>query len=268
MIGASSRPAAAAMSPKLNEALTDAVRSLGRATTPADLQRRGVAKLRSISLTEVAGLIERAVNRTLIARTLGKVDDGIESFSQATRHEFIEMMRAGTGEKREVEREAENELARLKRELHKRRLEAKVERAQAPPQDSEARRASAAEDELRALFGAWRNSPDGVWKLESSVIELVQKALQAEREQRAQEQQSHQLSDVDRLERRVAKLSRLLGTKERELAQLVKAKNFEDAGVSSLVFDVGLSENDENFAAKSGLLTQIFDANFKLQERD
>jgi len=259
------------MSPKLNEALTDAVRSLGRPTTPEDLQARGVAKLRSISLSEIAGLIERAVNRTLIARTLGKVDDGIESFSQAARQEFIGMMRSGGAEQRDVEREAESELARLKGELHKRRLEVKSERASVPPpvDDEAVDRERHTEDELRALFSAWRHSPDGVWRLESDVVALVQKALREEQSVQQEHETRDHLTELDRLERRVAKLSHLLGKKEREIAELVQAKNRgAEEGIASMFFDVGLSEEDENFEAKTGLLSAIFDANVKLQSGD
>src|SRR6185436_15992412 len=56
---------------QLNQALTQAVREFGAPTTPKQLENRGVQRLRHISLTQVSDMIEKAVNRTIMERTIG-----------------------------------------------------------------------------------------------------------------------------------------------------------------------------------------------------
>src|SRR5690349_20965609 len=63
------------MEPSINPAFQEALRQLGRPTTPAELDRRGITRLRSIKSTEIGMLIERAVNRTLMERTIGPLDE-------------------------------------------------------------------------------------------------------------------------------------------------------------------------------------------------
>ena len=102
------------MDPTLNQALTDVVRRWARPTTPEELAQRGVARLRSVSLSRVANLIEKAVNRTLLARTIGDPGDSERGFSQAARAEFVRMLSAPEGPD-PIEKEAVTALDRLKR---------------------------------------------------------------------------------------------------------------------------------------------------------
>jgi len=244
------------------------MRAFGTPTTPEDLKARGVARLRSVNLTQMAALIEKAVNRTLIARTLGKLDDGVDSFSHATRNEFIDMLRRGEKAPDSVEEQAESELDRLKRELHKRRIEEKARRetraAEPQAEPVELERDRDTEEEIRALFAGFRTSGVSMWKLESDIINLVAKRIEEERSKIKDVDRDQYTSELDRLERRIAKLSTVLGRTERELANVVQQKNI-DTGVASLWLDVGLSQNDDQFERKTELLGAIFDANLKLQ---
>ncbi len=115
------------MDPHLNEELTDAVRRWARPTTADELKKRGV-RLRSLSLTRVASLIEKAVNRTMIARTLDEEGPGPEdatAFSAHARTEFLAMLRGDEdverASERAVEAEARGALGKLKDELASRR---------------------------------------------------------------------------------------------------------------------------------------------------
>ena len=57
------------MKPTTNAAWTDAVRGLGKASSLEDLQRRGVRSVMSVSVSQVAAIIEQAVNETVAERT-------------------------------------------------------------------------------------------------------------------------------------------------------------------------------------------------------
>ena len=121
------------MEPRANEALTDAVRRLARPTTPDELKRRGVSSVRSLSLSRVAALIDKAVNRTMIARTLGEADDDVQEFSVHARQEFLAMLRGDEeGElasERQVEAQARGALDKLETELAERRAAVEAERS-------------------------------------------------------------------------------------------------------------------------------------------
>ena len=56
-------------------ALADALRGIGQASTPAELHKSGIRRVRRVSREMVSRLIEKAVNRTLMESTIG-VPDG------------------------------------------------------------------------------------------------------------------------------------------------------------------------------------------------
>jgi diguanylate cyclase (GGDEF)-like protein len=71
---------------------------------------------------------------------------------------------------------------------------------------------------------------------------------------------------IDILERRIAKLTQLLGQTEEELARMAAAK-VGDAGISSIYREVqGLSPEEEALALKKELMQKIFEANLELKE--
>lgn len=54
----------------VNDALAEGLKGLGRSMTPEDMLSRGVRKVRSLSTVQVSQLVERAVNKTILERTL------------------------------------------------------------------------------------------------------------------------------------------------------------------------------------------------------
>ena len=116
------------MDPNLDSAITDAVRRWARPTTVEELQARGVRKVRSVSMTRIAGLLEKAVNRALVQRTIGDMGEENDSFSRAAREEFVKMVRSG--EDAEGGTEASSALDRLKSELRERRALLQEEQAE------------------------------------------------------------------------------------------------------------------------------------------
>lgn len=69
---------------------------------------------------------------------------------------------------------------------------------------------------------------------------------------------------VEMLEKRIGKLNEALSQAESALSKMARMKNVE-VGVASLWADVGLAEDDPDFARKNELLGQVFRENLELQ---
>lgn len=69
---------------------------------------------------------------------------------------------------------------------------------------------------------------------------------------------------VEMLEKRIGKLNEALAQAESALSKLARMKNVE-VGVASLWGDVGLAEDDPDYARKNELLGQVFRENLELQ---
>jgi hypothetical protein len=72
---------------------------------------------------------------------------------------------------------------------------------------------------------------------------------------------------IDQLERRIAKLTHLLGITEEELRRVAAMKNI-DLGVASIYRTVqGLSDDSTQKEKKRAMMREIFQANFELKKR-
>ena len=81
-------------------------------------------------------------------------------------------------------------------------------------------------------------------------------------------QMSEHKSQMDVLERRIAKLTSLLGVTESELRRVLAMKNI-DAGVASLYQTVqGLVDGDPQAENKKALMGEIFQQNLAFQKRN
>ncbi len=258
------------MEPRLNEALTDAVRRWARPTTPEELKQRGVQRVRSLSLSRVASLIEKAVNRTLIARTLGEATDDVGEFSIHARQEFLAMLRGDEASLRaseeEVEAKARGALDKLEGELAQRRAQVERQREALARVDGEVGDADERlVEKLRSLFAAWGSSPDNPTPLEREVIELAVAELRRERAAGSAAILEQQAKSIALLERRIAKLNQLLGETEAKL-QAARKRAEGDPGVASIYDSVqGLDDEDALFEKKAQLMASIFQANLELR---
>ena len=75
-----------------NDQVTQVVRRWSRNTTLAELKERGVETVRTVRMSEVTGLIEKAVNRALLERTLGDPSDLGDAFSRSARDAFVKLV--------------------------------------------------------------------------------------------------------------------------------------------------------------------------------
>lgn len=255
------------MEPQINEALTDAVRRWARPTTPEDLRRRGVTRIRSVSMTRVAALIEKAVNRTMLARTLGDFPEDAEAFSVAARSEFMRLVADRSPEEQDpTQHEAASALARLKEQVAERRQEVEEQRRTL---ETVGGRVGAGDDELegklRDLFVHWGGSATNPSPLEQEVLRVAVSELRRERARGDREKLEESTRQVEVLERRITKMNRLLEETQAELERAVHASP-EVEGVPSMFTDVqGLDGGDTQFEQKSQLMTEIFEANLQLR---
>lgn len=258
------------MESELNEALTDAVRRLARPTTPDELKRRGVSRVRSLSLSRVAGLIDKAVNRTMIARTLGDGTEDMSEVSDHARQEFLAMLRGDDAlarkSEQEVEAQARGALGRLKHELEERRAAVDEERRVLEEVSSETKEPDKElASRLRELFAAWGGSPENPSPLEREVIEFAVTEIRRERAVGSSARLEGQSKSIELLERRIGKLNHLLGETEAKL-KLEQRRVSEDPGVPSVYDSVqGLDADDEMFGRKAELMASIFQANLAMR---
>ncbi len=264
------------MEPSLNDPVTETLRRWSRQTTPDELKERGVSNLRSVSLSRVSMLIEKAVNRALLARTLhndGDEDEEsaqFESVSVTARKEFMAMATSDVpveDEVSDVQEHAVSALDQLKAELAGRRREvAEQERALRSigglAKDADEELAT----KLRALFVSWGGKADAPSALEREVIELAVQELRRERGNSERERLRHHQDEISVLERRIGKLTNLLSETEGNLVRAQRVGASVNGIASEYDCVQGLSEDDEFHEKKSELMTAIFEANMEMRE--
>ncbi len=251
--------------PSLQVELTRAVRRWARPTTPEELAARGVERVHSVSLSRVAALLEKAVNRTLIRRTLEGAPEDALSLSSAAREEFVRLARGqSSSDTTWVQERATGALARLRVELARRR-EALARDAKVNHTVHDLREAAAVEERLRALFARHAAAQPIPVALEREVLAVVAAAFDEVQGRARDARQREHRRELDLLERRVAKLQALLAESEAELA---RARTPGEAGLASVYDRVqGLASADPQRERKGALMAALFAANLELNAR-
>lgn len=247
-----------------DNALTDVVRRWAKETSPEEMHARGVRKVRSVSLSQVAGLIEKAVNRALIERTLGSVGDDHEAFSTAAREEFVRLIQGG--KPKDSPPEAGSALDQLKTKLRNQREGlAGNQQLLSEKQGVKGPGDGELQGELKRVFASWGGDEERLSPLEQEIVKVAVGALRQERRRGQQAELDRQKNETDLLARRVAKLNKELHNTEAELARVRAAKQV-DGGVASEFGEVqGLAQEDTQFERKSELMTALFAANIELR---
>lgn len=259
--------------PYLGEELTEVVRRWATTTTPEELKARGVRSVRSVSMNRVAGLIEKAVNRTLLSRTLGGTDDEHHAFSEAAREEFVRMVRGiDEGQRSEslADSPAETALDRLKQDLRTRRAELhKQQTALSADRGASTHEDGELEQRLRRVFAAWGAEGSELTPMQEEIVRVSIAELRAERRRSRQVLIDQHRKEMDILERRLTKLSIELERTEAELARMAaRGIQAENAGIASEYTEVqGLPSNDGDYERKGALMSAIFEANLELQAK-
>ncbi len=264
------------MSKTTLDPVAETLRRWSRETTVEDLQRRGVSQLRSVSLSTVSDLIEKAVNRALLARTLHNDEDPsqeerhLASISEATREEFLTLVNSDAPQENRIgamEAQAVSTIGQLQTELHSRRAEIahqelKLDTVGGATAPSEAQM----ESKLRKLFVSWGGDSSAPSAMEKEVISLVLSELRAERVAIERERLNRHKNETCLLERRIEKLNRLLGESQVHLAAAQMQSNV-DTGLASEYDSVqGLDPSDGRLEQKKALMSSIFEANRAMRD--
>ena len=253
----------------VNPAFERALEEVGRRTTPEQLSRRGVQRVLSVGKSDVARLIEKAVNRTLMERTIGGLSEEEKRYViDAAREAFddnVQGMHELEVSKQTVERDKQEiraELERLKKELAPR------------PGFEETRQQEAAGEELKRLrlriqarlLPIFDRLPEGagVPTLRETAVDLLALFVQ-ERDAALARAREEMGGSVAQLERRIAKLMHSLEVTEEVLNRVSAAKDL-DFGVESIYRSVqGLNPTEAKNERKLEMMRDIFEANLVLQ---
>jgi hypothetical protein len=250
----------------LNEELTEAVLRWARPTTPSELQARGVSRVHAISLSRVGALLEKAVNRTLIRRTVDGLPDDALALSSSAREEFLRLARGvEPRESTRIAERASSTLERLRTELTNRRA-ALASEALAPHTAHDLGQTVEVEERIRALFVRFSSDCEVPIALERQVLSVVRQAFDGLQQREREARQRESRRELDLLERRITKLQALLAESETEL-QRARDGASVDAGVASIYDRVqGLSGVDVARERKGALMSAIFAANLELRQ--
>lgn len=268
--GAMAIESSAMAPPALDEALTATIRRWAKPTTPEELSARGVKRVRSMSMARMAGLIEKAVNKTLIARTLEGGAEEALTLSSRAREEFLRLarndMNAGSQAAAAAEGRATSTLDRLRRELAERRrdlADREQQLADDPVDGSDRDEDMQLEEKLRALFAMHGGTGDQT--LEHETMGMVLGEVRGARHRAREARRKEHTTELGQLERRISKLSLLLGETEDELRR-ARTGHTVDLGLESIYDAVqGLDGGDQQFGQKSDLMKCIFEANLALR---
>lgn len=263
------------------DALARTIRRWAKTTSVDELAARGVKTVRSVSMARMGALLEKAVNRALIERTLDSDSGDALSLSSAARKTFLELTQSevagehalgeapGDGSlegnlEGTLQSRATSTLDRLKRELEDRRKAFADHERQLSDGEVDTAEDHKLKSRLSELFATYARPGDNR-SLEQETSELVLTELRTSRRRARQARFEEHHREISTLERRIAKLAALLGETEDALRQVKLGKTLEP-GVSSIYATVqGLTENDGMFRAKVGLMKSIFDANMALR---
>lgn len=243
--------------------LRDSVRKLARSTPLDQLQKSGVKNVNVLGVDRIVALIEEAVSRSLRRHLL--VSDR-EKVVSATSKEFLDMLRRNEDLERsreDLERqkgEAEAQTEKLFERIQSLRgdLDRKVE---SYIQDLDTSGEDAAVRDRLDEFTAALDPQN-----RDRVKDFVQGLLDHQRKLVALAEAQVREREVERLQRRLDKLSDALERSERA-REAAGNLAYVESGISSVYSEVqGLSPSDQNYQRKKELISDIFRANLLLQK--
>jgi GGDEF domain-containing protein len=189
---------------------------------------------------------------------------------------FVEMAgralsasREGGGDQYVMWREAEAEVANLREELEQATSGMQKRHAELVEQvsDYSGLEQAAIIDRIQQLFSQVQRTPE-IEELEKQIVALAQKELFEERHKAIQAEVAEHQGQIDLLQRRISKLTKVLGMTEADLRKVMAMKNI-DEGVASIYRTVqGLDDDGAMKEAKQAMMADIFEANLALQRKE
>jgi len=251
--------------PVLNTALAEAVREFASPTTPQQLEKRGVQRVRYVSIDRISEMIEKAVNRTILERTIGSTPGELGEFVDHAQAGLLGLLKgvqeveASRGALLRSRTELMGELEEMRRDRGDAGAPHAIDR-----DDPTVQKMVAAIRESFGKLGA--RSPHSM-KVEDELTEQALVLLEEGRRRAVAAQIRESDGHIDRLERRVTKLVESLEATEANLRHVAAMKNV-DLGIASLYKVVqGLGTDEPNRELKQQLMEMIFKANVELQQK-
>ncbi|MCY2960304.1 MAG: hypothetical protein NTY35_09080 [Planctomycetota bacterium] len=220
---------------------------------------------RAQSTTSVSGqalLFSLGASHNLLAETNSSFEGLVESAGRA-----LHLATQGGGDRYVMWREAESEIEALRVDLA---AATKTFRAEQQTLEDEAGDAGGLQraelvDKIQRIFASVGRTPE-IEALEGQIIELAVAELYEERRKAVAAQMREHARQVDMLERRIAKLTSVIGVTEEELARVMAMKTI-DPGVASIFKTVqGLRGDDAQAQAKKAMMSTIFEQNLAFQK--
>ncbi|MCA8951673.1 MAG: hypothetical protein KDE27_19350 [Planctomycetes bacterium] len=253
------------------ESLKDAVRQMAFRTSIDSLKKKGVQQVNVLGMDRIVALVETAVHKGLRSKLVGMEREAV---ADATKAEFVRLLRSNEDlqrEKTEIERQkerAEDEIDLLRRDLATQQKELQIrleEGALEIANRYEGENAAIAQkvsEVMRSLKGGV-----AIGDAESRVIELVMDIVAGERKVTEEARAALRDREVENLQRRIKKLSDSLVQTEHRLQTVAAMKNIDD-GISSIYREVqGVDVGDSMAGKKKELMSEIFQANLRLQKK-
>lgn len=221
---------------------------------------------RARATTSVAGtalLLSLGASHNLLAETNSSFEGLVESAGRA-----LHLATQSGGGRYVMWREAESEIEALRNEMAAATRSFREEQQTLEDEAGDAGGLQRAElvDKIQKIFGTVSRTPQ-IEALEAQIVELAVAELYEERRKAVAAQMSEHRRQVDVLERRIAKLTSVIGVTEDELAR-VMAMKMVDPGVASIFKTVqGLRGDDPQQQAKKAMMSTIFEQNLAFQKK-
>lgn len=241
------------------------------------LQKEGVRSVTVLDWERVEKLISDAVAEALARHGVELGAEAMRSVNDEAREAFARLL-----EQRDTLRETARSLAEEKSQLEdnlsllRHELDsstgmlAQERRQVVSPQsvavapDAMAHYSERLEQELTRLLRD--DDPGGETGLARSVSDLARRLLEEERDKAFDQARTEQGQRIEQLERRIAKLKRMLAETE-SVVERLSSGDADDEGAESIYKEVqGLGRGDPLAEEKRGILNEIFRLNVELQD--
>jgi len=213
---------------------------------------------------EVKLTLSLGASHNLLAETSSSFEGLVEKSGRA-----LQTAREANGDRYVMWREAEAEIAGLRDDLAAQRASFRQEEALLREEASEVGglQQAALVDRIQAIFAKVPRTPE-IEAVEKEIIALAVAELFEGRQKAIEAQMAEHARLVDQLERRIAKLTTLLGVTEEELQRVLSMKTI-DEGVASIYRTVqGLGAEAAQAEQKKAMMAVIFQENLAFQKRN
>ncbi|MFN0009964.1 MAG: hypothetical protein ACKVXR_18885 [Planctomycetota bacterium] len=202
-------------------------------------------------------------SHNLLAETSSSFEGLVEKAGRA-----LQTVREASGDKYVMWRESEAEIAGIRDDIAAQRASVQAQAALLEEEASEigGLQQAALVDRIQAIFAKVARTPE-IEQVEKEIVALAVEELYEGRRKAVEAQMAEHRRQTDNLERRIAKLTTLLGVTEEQLQRVLAMKSI-DEGVASIFREVqGLSPDSAQAEQKKAMMAVIFQENLAFQKK-